>query len=663
MSPAFYRSSIETFIEDNESKIVGTLTSRSGSAGFYQQLHTQTRAWEDQIRLLQRVFKEVAGTNPKVLECSILFEYTIARRSKRIDVVFLSDVVTVIEFKIGQTKYSADDVEQLMDYCLDLRDFHFESRSKLIFPILVATKSSEVKISNTLFLEQIQPLQAANASTLAQAIAYILTIKKNDFIDASKWENSAYSPTPTIIEAAQTLYAGKSVAEISRSHAGTKNLTKTTDAVINAILQAKDNHEKIVCFITGVPGAGKTLAGLNIAHHTEFQNEMGSSATFLSGNGPLISVLREALARDAVKRNQKIGNTTKKKEQERTIAFIENVHKFLDAYFFDKKKVPNNHIVIFDEAQRAWNAEQSERKFNRPYSEAEMLFEIMERHNDWAVVVALVGGGQEINTGEAGLPEWGNVLMNKFPNWKIFVSNDLSVGDGIAGNLTLFKTKPKSLTIIENPDLHLDVSLRSYKAEALSQWVNCVLNNDANHAKKILQENLKNYPLVITRELEKAKEWLRANCSGSRRMGMVASSGARRIRPYGLDVKNEFEASNWFLNSKNDVRSSSFLEVAATEFGIQGLELDWVGLCWDADLRRTDGEWDFRNFSGTKWQNVSSKNDQTFILNTYRVLLTRAREGMVIWIPPGENGDETRLPEFYDTVFEYLKSCGLLEIN
>ena len=591
-----------------------------------------------------------------------MLEYPIARREKRIDVVLIAGtIIIVIEFKAGQENGE----DQLMDYCLDLRDFHYESRNKIIVPILLSQENKQKQYSLYQSNDAIQDIIYANSNIFFGIIRSILEhFNSKETIDYKLWDNSPYSPTPTIIEAAQTLFSGKSVAEISRSHAGTKNLTKTTNAVIKAIELAQKNKEKIICFITGVPGAGKTLAGLNIAHHTEYQQEQESLATFLSGNGPLIRVLREALTRDAYKRLKKVDSKTKKKEQERIIAFIENVHRFVDAYFLDKGTIPNNKIVIFDEAQRAWNAEHSMRKFQRPHSEPEMMFNIMDRHQEWAVIVALIGGGQEINTGEAGLREWGKNIEENFSHWKVYISNELKEGNHSTGDLTLFESVPTNVKIIEDSDLHLDVAIRSYKAEELSRWVSLVLLNKPIEAKEVFSKSLNNYEIVITRNLQTAKEWLKNKCRGTRRMGLVASSGGRRLRAYGLDVKSELEEADWFLNARGDTRSSFCLEVPATEFAVQGLELDWVGVCWDADLRRDKNGWKFKSFRGTEWTDVSVKNQdkRKYILNKYRVLLTRAREGMVIWIPEGDVQDRTRLPEIYNPIYSYLIECGVKEI-
>jgi Holliday junction resolvase len=422
MMGAFYSNTIERFINDDNDLIIGSLTKQAGIAGFHQQLHTQTLSWDEEITVLKSSLKELTIQEPSTTEFGILLEYPIARREKRIDVVIITDnLIIVIEFKVGKDSYLNTDKEQLLDYCLDLRDFHFESRGKIIIPILLATKGDFIEYKLSKNEDLVKDIVFSSSDNLTHSLLKILnqyTGEKSE-LDFNKWNVSDYSPTPTIIEAAQTLYAGKSVIEISRSHAGTKNLTKTSDAVVDAIKIAKANNQKIICFITGVPGAGKTLAGLNIAHDEEFQGHEKSLATFLSGNGPLIKVLREALSRDAFKKIKRDDKNAKKKETDRIISFIENVHRFLDHYFFEKERIPNNKIVIFDEAQRAWNAEHSMRKFQRPHSEPEMMFEIMSRHKDWSVIVALVGGGQEINTGEAGLPEWGRIIQEKFNDWKV----------------------------------------------------------------------------------------------------------------------------------------------------------------------------------------------------------------------------------------------------
>lgn len=341
---AFYSNTLIDFIDDDNNLIVGSLTKQAGVAGFHQQLHTQTLSWDEEINVLKSSFIRLIKLDSKASNYGILLEYPIARRDKRIDgIIIANNIIIIIEFKVGKGEYLGTDKEQLLDYCLDIRDFHFESRDKIIVPILVATAGEGLSSDLIRTDDLVQNIVFANATNLANKLNNVINMFDNNeaVINHSNWNNSNYSPTPTIIEAAQTLYSGKSVIEISRSHAGTKNLTRTSDAVVNAIKIAKANNQKIICFITGVPGAGKTLAGLNIAHDREFQGHEKSLATFLSGNGPLIKVLREALSRDAFKKIKRNDTNAKKKETDRIISFIENVHRFLDHYFFDKNRIPN----------------------------------------------------------------------------------------------------------------------------------------------------------------------------------------------------------------------------------------------------------------------------------------------------------------------------------
>jgi DUF2075 family protein len=474
-------------------------------------------------------------------------------------------------------------------------------------------------------------------------------------IDPAEWDRSLYLPTPTIIEAAQSLYAGQNVREISRCSGGIENLTATTDAVIEIVEGARASTQKRICFVTGVPGAGKTLAGLNIVHNRELhENDLG---VFLSGNGPLVRVLTEALARDAASRLGESRQTSRRKVQ----TFIQNVHRFIDDYFGHSDRIPPDRVVIFDEAQRAWDARQSARKFNRDVSEPEILLGIMDRHPDWAVIVALIGNGQEINQGEAGLSEWGRAIAARFPHWQVFISPDLKVGSHPNGRC-LFREVPPGLSVTENPCLYLRINIRSYKADVLSEFVDAILDREPSRA-RALSTRLGEYDVALTRELRHARDWLFRRQRGSRRIGLVASSGARRLRAHGLDVTAELNIEDWLLNRPEDVRSSYCLEVPATEFGIQGLELDWAGLCWGGDLAPGPEGWICRAFRGDRWLKVHDVSRQTYIVNKYRVLLTRAREGLIIWVPRGDPRDETRQPAIYDQIAEHLLRCGITPIE
>jgi len=660
--PAYYINSASGFLSDNSSEIRDALT---GGSRFYQQLRTQTVSWESFIKILKNSLKDI----PHSENWGILMEYPIPRRSKRIDCVIIAeDIIIVIEFKDGSSEYLHNDQIQLEDYCLDLRDFHFESNHKVIVPILLSATASGRASDFSQFEDPVKGVLLSNTDTLKDilvaSVANWSTTKKS--IDYNLWNKSKYSPTPTIIEAAQTIYADKDVKEIVHHHAD--NLGGTTQSILNAIKDAQANNTKIICFVTGVPGAGKTLAGLNIIHNKVFKDQEGDLGVFLSGNSPLVKVLSEALVRDYSKRKSIPKNQAKREAP----IFIQNVHQFIDEYYEDVTYLPTERVIIYDEAQRAWTREHKYRKSEKRInaSEPEILLSIMNRfENSWSVIVALVGGGQEINTGEGGLLEWGNSLKEKFKDWKVYISPELKVGNHSTGNQKLFIDIPDDIEIIEEENLHLSVTIRSYKAEKLSYWVDLTLSNKPDEAQSVSAEHLKDFPLFITRSLADAKSFLKEKSRGTRRSGLIASSGGRRLRAVGLDMNGglkgtstQDELGNWYLNPPTDIRSSNFLEVVASEFAIQGLELDWVGVCWDADLRRLDKSWDFNSFKGSKWTKVQDSNTQNYLLNTYRVLLTRAREGMVIYLPYGSEEDPTRRNSFYNLTYEYLKRCGVKEL-
>jgi hypothetical protein len=646
--PGKYYNNISEFLSDAKETVLGYLAIGVTN---HQLLLQQRTSWDHQIAFL----KSALGNLPH--DWYLVLEYPIPRRSKRIDIIIIAhDIIFVIEFKDKEKRYSSDAVSQVEDYSLDLRDFHRESAVSTIIPIVWASEAKDIQNKLADNGDFVKPVLFTNSQNLHSTIisAYeFFSNKLNAAINPAEWDNSEYLPTPTIIEAAQHLFSGQNVKEISRSHAGSENLTATTDSILKAIKQAQENDDKIICFITGVPGAGKTLAGLNIVHNVENNSGKG---IFLSGNGPLVKVLTEALARDNSKRNNiSLG------QSRRDIAFVQNVHQFLD-FYHSNNQLPPDKIILFDEAQRAWNAEHSKRKFDRNFSEAEMLFNILDRNQGWAVIVALIGSGQEINTGEAGLAEWGKTIYEKFPKWKIYISPELKEGNSQIANYKLFEKTPIGLSIVELPELHLKVSIRSYKAEKLSEWVVAILEDEPERAKYILQNHLIDYPIFLTRNLSVARKFLKNKNRGHRRSGLIASSGAKRLRPLGLDVTNEIDVANWFLNLKEDVRSSCFLEIPATEFAVQGLELDWSGLCWGDDFRKEENGWSYHAFKGTKWQLERQEQRKQFIKNKYRVLLTRAREGMVIFIPEGSNDDHTRPKENYESTYLYLKKTGIKEL-
>lgn len=459
------------------------------------------------------------------------------------------------------------------------------------------------------------------------------------------------------------MYRNHSVDDITRNDADAINLTETTTTVSNIIDYAQKEKKKVICFVTGVPGAGKTLVGLNIATK-HLDKEKATTSVFLSGNGPLVAILQEALTRDRVLREKEKGNRiTKSSVRDSVKAFIQIIHHYRDAYLVDPK-APYDHVAIFDEAQRAWNKEQTinfmRRKKNQPdfkYSEPEYLISCLDRHEDWAVVVCLVGGGQEINTGEAGISEWLFAIKNSFPHWEICVSPNLT--DSEYGAIdAISEIKERCVTKFDK-SLHLAVSMRSYRAENVSLFIKQILDLNILEAKKTLLNISDKYPIVLTRDVDNAKKWMKEKARGSERYGIVVSSQAYRLKPLAIDVRVQTDPVQWFLANKDDVRSSFFLEDVATEFQVQGLELDWACVTWDGDLRYSEDGWKTYSFVGSKWQNINKEERKRYLINAYRVLLTRARQGMVIVVPEGNSEDHTRKSEFYDSTFNYLREIGI----
>ncbi|MBY0411827.1 MAG: DUF2075 domain-containing protein [Burkholderiaceae bacterium] len=653
---AYYSSSIGAFLNASTDSILGEVTRNSG---FSIELG-QRDAWVRQTEILQ---KQLA---PWANHGHLFFEFVVPRMGRRIDVlVIIQHTLFVIEFKVGESAFNRAAMDQVWDYALDLKNFHEPSHSVTIAPLLIATETdcgfSTIATSHHndgVF----QPLKVS-PHALQNCIENVLWMGSGANIDPLQWFSGRYKPTPTIIEAASALYGQHSVAELSRSDAGAKNLTITSTAVNALIQRARTEQRKAICFITGVPGAGKTLVGLDVAtKHMDASSDLHS--VYLSGNGPLVKILCEALTRDEVARKRvegirlRVGETRKAVE-----AFIQNVHHFRDAYLVDER-APVDHVVIFDEAQRAWTLAQTSqfmaKKKGRPnfnQSEPDFLISCMDRHSDWAVVVCLVGGGQEINTGEAGIGEWIDAIERHYPEWEIHISPQLADSEYAAGSaLESLKTRAE---VHFNEDLHLAVSMRSFRAEHVSSLIKHLLDRDVAHAKAALEGVRKRYPIVITRDVGRAKQWLKSQARGSERFGIVASSQAERLKPHAINVRSPIDPVHWFLDGKDDVRSSYYLEDVATEFQVQGLELDWSCVVWDADLRMAASGWRHHQFVGNKWQNINKVERQTYLKNAYRVLLTRARQGMVIVVPQGDSEDPTRDPLFYDPIFDYLKSIGL----
>jgi hypothetical protein len=649
---AWYSSSIADFLAIDPDTIIGRLTSHSD----FEVVREQTEAWLAQVALLKEQLASFTGF--------VLLEFNIPRMGRRIDAVVISGpAVFVIEFKVASPDFDRAAIDQVWDYALDVKNFHEASHDVSIVPILVATAAESSRQFQLSFAPDLvaQPI-CIHPAALRLTLDRLLREITGESIDTQRWVAASYRPTPTIVEAARALYAKHSVESITRNDAGAVNLSVTWRRVEDLVDEARAQKRKIICFVTGVPGAGKTLVGLNLATR---RSEAGDThAVFLSGNGPLVAVLREALTRDELARRVRSGEkTTKKKAANPVKAFIQNVHHFRDEALRDVGP-PIDHVAIFDEAQRAWNIrktasfmKQKKGQPNFKFSEPAFLIHYMDRHTDWAAIICLVGGGQEINDGEAGIGEWLAAVKAHYPHWHLFISDQLADSEYAAGRILDSIQELNNVHLEEN--LHLAVSMRSFRAENVSAFVKATLDCEVEGARKAFSALSEKYPIVLTRDLSRAKQWIRARARGGERFGLVASSKAMRLKPHAIDIRVSVDPVHWFLSGRDDTRSSYYLEDCATEFQVQGLELDWTCVNWDADLRFGGSSWNYHDFRGSKWQNVNDRERRNYLRNAYRVLLTRARQGMVLFVPPGDPADPTRHPEFYDSTFNYLQKIGL----
>lgn len=704
-----YQNNLDEFLTENENGIFGTLCDQyHGDA-----LTTTREAWRAEIAILKHALVKFANQDGL-----IVFEYDIPRLGKRIDVVLLLDgIVFCLEFKVGESKILEADVDQVLDYALDLKYFHKFSQDRIIVPILIATEyrraSTEIQLS-AYNDDVVNPLVTGKCG-ISSVIAAVLNVFSNQTAVDQNWIISPYAPTPTIIEAAKALYENHSVENITRHEADDVSTDRTIANILRIIHESKESQKKSICFVTGVPGAGKTLVGLDVAIKQTYQGHdkpvKDEGAVYLSGNGPLVAVLTEALAQDNLKRCRERNVKKKLTDSRREVSkSIQMIHRYRDNMLAKIKNPVENgileidpqkavkmeaagfgeveHVAIFDEAQRSWTHKRLAEYLKRggtygnklkvpnfPMSEAAFLIWSLDQREDWATIVCLVGGGQEINTGEAGIAEWIKAINEQFPHWSVYISPKLTEAEYAEGKVNeLLINNPN---VIYSEDLHLGVSLRSFRAEKLSAFVHSLLSFDEN-ASALYREIKDRYPIVLTRDMATARKWLHDKVRGSERTGILVTKESARFKPLAVHIlpAGDENAVHWFLDDKADIRSSNYLEDAATEIQVQGLELDYTCILWDADMRYDNGTWRFYRFNGrTKWveQTPTSESKQELIkymLNAYRVLLTRARSGMVICIPVGNANktatgfweDSTRLPEFYDGTYQYLKHIGIEEL-
>lgn len=701
---AMYVASFKAFIATPAMQVVGTIHDNyHGNA-----LTTTHEAWQEEVELLQEVLQPWQDE-----DAQILFEYDIPRLGKRIDVVLLlHGMIFCLEFKVGQNVALQSDVEQVMDYALDLKNFHRYSHDRTIVPILIPTeyrKATDI-FQPSVYDDAIYNALITGAFGLQSMIQKVLAREQRPAGSIKDWAISPYAPTPTIVEAARTLYANHSVEDITRHEADSVSTDATIAYILDVINDCKQRRCKGICFVTGVPGAGKTLVGLDVAVKQTYQDgkiDTDNGAVYLSGNGPLVAVLTEALARDNRRKCKDVGEKKTLSDSRREVSeFIQIIHRYRDNMLakiktpiegnvleIDPEKAVKQektgygeveHVAIFDEAQRSWTHERIANYLSRggtygnklkvknfPMSEAEFLIWSMDQREDWAVIVCLVGGGQEINTGEAGISEWINALNTRFNHWQIFISPQLTEKEYAEGQVKQLLQDNPNVTYAEQ--LHLAVSLRSFRAETLSAFIQALLTFDAK-AQPLYQDICtKGYPFLMTRDMETARQWLRQQARGTQKTGVLVTKVAARFKPLAVHIlaPGDENAVHWFLEDKTDVRSSDYLEDAATEIQVQGLELDYACVLWDADMQCHHQAWEFYKFNGkSKWIEERNPENRQYMLNAYRVLMTRARQGLIICIPRGNDRknaaghweDPTRLPEFYDGVYNYFKAIGVEEI-
>ena len=651
----WYGASIAEFLATEPRAILRDLSQHCGFAV----LPTVTAAWLTEIDILQTKLRGLTG--------SIFFEFNIPRMGRRIDVVLvIGSVIFAVEFKVGEKTFNRSAIDQVWDYGLDLKNFHEASHDASIVPILIATAALECPRTEWVAdADKLYRPVVVDSEHFRSVLDTALTQIAGGDLNADAWSRGSYHPRPTIIEAARALYAHHSVEAIDQFDAGEQNLAITSRRVEELVDDARAKSLKTICFVTGVPGAGKTLVGLNLA--TRRQENQPTHAVFLSGNGPLVEVLQAALTRDELARHKKRGDKVRKGEVEGPIkSFIQNVHHFRDEGIIDPGP-PDDHVVIFDEAQRAWNQKKAAdfmlRRKKQPgfsMSEPEFLISYMDRRQDWAAIICLVGGGQEIHTGEAGIGAWLDAVNLRFPEWEMFISSRLTDSEYALGRVQeIVRERPRTKF---DDSLNLAVSMRSFRAENVSAFVKALLDCDEAQAKQAFSELSSRYPIAITRDLNAAKRWIRERARGTERYGLVASSKAMRLKPHAIDIRVSVDPVQYFLNARDDTRSSYYLEDAATEFQVQGLELDWVCVNWDGDFRFTGSNWSYHDFRGNRWCNIANHDNRVYLRNAYRVLLTRARQGMIVFVPPGDSADPTRSPAFYDSTFNYLRELGISEI-
>jgi len=593
---------------------------------------SQIRAWDNSIPILQNEGRYMLSEEEQAKEFTVILEYELPRQGRRPDVIVLENgSVAVVEFK-GKESAVESDIDQVAAYARDLKYYHSECHELKVIPILVLTRSHAER-------SEINGVAILNPKTLGKELITLSRKKSGSQIYPDKWIKGEYAPLPSLIQAAYLLYHNLPLPQIRK--AASAKIPETVDLILQTARTAAETKARHLVLLTGVPGSGKTLVGLQIAHEPKLNDLMvvkdgrkqGAPVVFLSGNGPLVEVLQDAL---------------------HSTSFVQGMKKYVIYHAIKRPDIiPLEHIIIFDEAQRAWDEKLVEKKHKIKSSEPSLLISIAGRIPEWCVVIGLVGEGQEIYTGEeAGLSQWAKaVTLDTENNWVVHCPQHLS---------NVFESQNLKCKI--EPLLNLTVSLRSHLAEDLHKWVELLLSEPTSNLPELLELSKKiieaGYPLYITSDLEIAKRYARLRYQNDKngKYGLLASRYAKNLESIGIDNTLHFERSQnlkvnrWFNAPSNDPESCCALSRPATEFECQGLELDLPLLVWGDDYTFDGKKWNFKMNTSNKL-----KDPHQIRKNAYRVLMTRGRDGLCIFVP-------TKIFEEMKSTYSIFKSAGMNDL-
>jgi hypothetical protein len=606
----------------------------------------QVRAWDNSIPPLQNEVGEILQTDTAAPDYTTILEFTLPMESRRTDVIFLTkNSVVVLELK-GKLKPSQADIDQAAAYVRDLRCYHVECENRPVLALCVPMKAHG-------YLGHQHDVHILGPDAVDTFIRELPQDAKLPYLTPNAFlAETAYRPLPTLVQAARELFEKGDLREIRKARAATDPAVFKIKDIIH---EAAANKTRRLILLTGIPGAGKTLVGLR-AVHAHYLDDLvvaradgkpSAPAVFLSGNGPLVQVLQYELS--------SAGGGGK--------TFVRNVKDYVKRYSSRPGLVPPEHVLIFDEAQRAFDAEQVRYKhsgtpgFIGGKSEPEHFIEFAERIPQWCAVIGLIGGGQEIFKGEeGGLVQWRRAIEGSAnPNhWT--VNGPPQLRKEFQGSCVRFE---------ESLALNLDTEIRFHLASKIHEFVNQLLEGAPTQANFDLAEELEGqgFHLRITTDRRIAEEYLKERYAENpdARYGLVASSKDKDLVKIG--IPNDFDSTNpsrfpfgpWYSDPENAPGGLSCrnLKTAVTEFGAQGLELDAVLLAWGSDFMREGGRWTDRKAGGYRGGSPV-RNPFQLRKNSYRVLLTRGRDGTIVFIPP--------LPELEETK-EYLMKSGFRPLS